>query len=265
MSKPTRVIWIIGASSGIGEALAQAWAQPGTALVLSARRADRLEQLATELRSKGAQVLVTVCDVTQDGDPERALQHCMETFGRLDIAFANAGFGVDGYFNKLSIDDFRRQFETNIFGVIRCAKAAFPELAKTKGRFAITGSVAGHLVYPRGSAYAMSKFAIRALAETLRAEWAGFGVSVTLISPGFVESEIRYLDNQGQPKEGAKDPIPAWLVVPRHVAAKHIVRAVEGRAAERVITGHGKIIVFLSRHFPWFYRLLLTQMVKAKF
>src|SRR6202008_1329236 len=99
------------------------------------------------------------------GDVERAVAETVRARGQLDIAFANAGFGVAGPVAKLSLAEYRPQFETDVFGVLRTLYAALPEVARTRGQLVITGSVAGWVAAPAVSAYAMSKFALRALAN----------------------------------------------------------------------------------------------------
>jgi NAD(P)-dependent dehydrogenase (short-subunit alcohol dehydrogenase family) len=115
----TLTVMITGASSGIGAALAREFAERGARLVLVARRTERLVALASELRAGGSEVLVCAGDVTRDGDLERATEQAQKTFGVLDVVVANAGFGVQGRLTRLSLDDVRRQFETNVFGVLR--------------------------------------------------------------------------------------------------------------------------------------------------
>ena len=117
-----------------------------------------------------------------------------------------------------------------------------PELRKTRGRLVLIGSVAGYISMPNASPYAMSKFAIRALALALGPELAPHGVAVTLISPGFITSEIRQVDNRGVHHPLAKDPLPAWLAMPADVAAKKIVSAAYRRRREAIITVHGKVL-----------------------
>ena len=246
-----RSVLITGASSGIGAALALAWARQGADVALAARRVDRLDALARDCQAVGARAVVIACDVTRDGDCERAVARTREALGRIDVVVANAGFGVMGAFEKLALEDYRRQFETNVFGVLRTAHASLAELTATRGRLVVIGSVSGHVASPGASAYAMSKFAVRALSEALRAEWRGRGVSVTLITPGFVDSEIHQVDNRGVHHPDSPDFVPRWLRMPTDRAAGLIVRAAARRRREVVITGHGKVAVFLKRHVPW--------------
>ena len=128
----------------------------------------------------------------------------------------------------------------------------------------LIGSVAGYISTPNASPYAMSKFAIRALAQALGPELAPHGVAVTLISPGFVTSEIRQVDNRGVYHPHAKDPLPSWLAMPADVAAKKIVSAVYRRRREAIITVHGKLLVWLQRFAPWVLRLAMRRGVKGR-
>jgi short-subunit dehydrogenase len=250
-----KAVLITGASSGIGAELAWQLARGGARVVLAARRAPLLESLAARITASGApEPLVIECDVTRDGDVERAVAACRERFGRLDIAIANAGFGVVGPFARLALDDYRRQLETNVFGVLRTLHAALPEVQKARGHLVIIGSVAGWTATAGTSPYAMSKFAVRALANALTPELAQLGVKVTLISPGFIESEIRRVDNQGVWHEEVREPIPAWLVMRRDKAVRQMLRAIEQGRRERILTRHGKLVVALERFAPWVLR-----------
>src|SRR5690348_12376687 len=257
-------VLITGASSGIGEELAVQLAQSGAQLTLAARRTDRLEALAQKIAGQGTEgtektqrtprPAVVKCDVTRDGDLEMAVSGAVLAFDKLDIVFANAGFGVVAPLKKLTIEDYRRQFETNVFGVLRTIYAALPEVEKTKGNIVVVGSVSGWTASPGASPYAMSKFALRALANSITPELRLKGVKVTLISPGFVASNIRRVDNQGEFHAGAKEQIPAWLVVPTDKAVREILGAVARGKREAIITGHGKALVALERFMPWVLR-----------
>ena len=248
-------VLITGASSGIGEELAYQLAHSGAKLTLAARRQEELARVAQTIAAGGSPAPLTViCDVARDGDIDRAVAEAVRQHGQLDVVFANAGFGVVGPFQKLSLDDYRRQFETNVFGVLRTLYAALPELEKTRGNFAIVGSVSGWVGSPGASPYAMSKFAVRALANSITPELRAAGVKLTLLSPGFVVSNIRRTDNRGKLHAGAADPVPAWIQMSTERCARQMLGAVARGQRERIITGHGKLLVALERFCPWIVR-----------
>ncbi len=254
-------VLITGASSGIGEELALQLAQAGARLTLAARRKDRLESVAQRIAELGrSRPLVSECDVTRDGDLERAVAEAVHAFGKLDVVFANAGFGVVAPLKKLALEDYRRQLETNVFGVLRTIYAALPELEKSRGNLAIIGSVAGWVSSPGSSPYSMSKFALRGLANAITPELRSTGIKVTLISPGFVASDIRITDNDGTLHAGSKDPIPPRLIVSTPKAVREILRAVARGERERIVTGHGKVLVAIERFAPWMLRALTARM-----
>ena len=253
------VVFITGASSGIGAALSLEFAREGADVVLVARRRDRLESVAAGIGAIGRRAVVAPCDVTREGDLERAAAAGRAAFGKLDVVVANAGFGVTGILERLSLDDYRRQLETNVFGVLRTVYATLDDLKKSRGRLVVIGSVSGYIALAGSSPYSMSKFAVRALADSLGHELAEHGVSVTLISPGFVESEIRQVDNRGILRTEKLAPrIPAPMVMATPTAARKIVGAVARRRREVVITALGKVSVFLHRHAP----RLLAQIIR---
>ena len=254
-------VLITGASSGIGEELASQLGQAGAQLTLTARRTHLLDALAQRIAAAGAPPpLVVACDVTRDGDVERAVAEAIRRWGKLDVVVANAGFGVVGALRDLSVDDYRRQFETNVFGVLRTIYAALPEIEKAAGRVVIIGSVAGWTSTPNASPYAMSKFALRALADAITPEFDRNRVKVTLISPGFVASDIRRVDNQGALQAEAADPVPQWLTMPTAKAARQILRAVARGRRELIVTGHGKALVAIERFVPWVSRAIKRRL-----
>jgi short-subunit dehydrogenase len=252
---------VTGASSGIGEELGWQLAQAGAMVTLAARRTALLEKLAAKIVASGKRKpRIVECDVAKDGDLERAVGETVREFGRLDIAIANAGFGVSGPLKQLSIQDYRRQFETNVFGVLRTVYAALPQIEKTKGNIVIIGSVAGWLAMPGASAYGMSKFALRSLTKSIAPELEPLGIKVTLISPGFVASNFGRVDNQGNPREKSPNPPPAWLVMKTDKAARQILQAVARGKREAIITGHGKLGVAVERFAPWAMRVMAKVM-----
>jgi NADP-dependent 3-hydroxy acid dehydrogenase YdfG len=197
MSDP--VFLITGASSGIGAATARAAAQAGYRVVLAARSADRLEALADELGGADRALALTT-DVTEWEDQERMVAAARETFGRIDVAFANAGFGAARGFLKESPKLWRSMVLTNVYGAALTIRAALPALTEARGHLLLTGSVAGRRALP-GSLYSATKWAVTAMGEAARQELEGTGVRVTLIEPGMVATP--FFDN---PVSGALEP-----------------------------------------------------------
>ena len=184
------------------------------------------------------------------------VQQGIKAFGRLDVVVANAGFGIAGNLDSLTLDDYRRQFEVNVFGVLRTIYATLDELKKSQGTLVLIGRIVGVISTPGGSPYSMSKFSVHALAQALCHELKPYGESVVLIAPGLVESEFRRVDNQGQYSADAPEGVPRFLILPTRRAAMMIIKAIERRRKFQVITLHGKVLVWAQRHFPglvsWF-------------
>jgi len=258
-SPAQRIVLITGASGGIGAGLAREFARRGFGVALVARRLEQLETLAAELRTAGGQASAHRGDVTVDGDIARVVAE-LAAVGRVpEIVVANAGFGVVGTAQTLSLEDYRRQFETNVFGVLRTLHETGDCLRARRGRFVIMGSVAGYLSSAGSSPYSMSKFAVRALAEALHGELRTAGIVCTLISPGFVDSDIRRVDNRGGLHAKARDPIPAWLRMRTGKAARVMVSGILRGRKEVIVTTHAKVIVFMARHLPRLTRWILLR------
>lgn len=253
------VVWITGAGSGLGQQMALEFARQGATVAVSGRRVDRLNAVVAEIESAGGRALAVPCDVTDEAQVEAAVAQVIERCFRLDVAVCNAGFSVAGRIEKLTAADWRRQFDTNVVGAVTCARAALPELRKTRGRLALVGSVAGFVTVPGTGAYHASKFAVRAIGETLAMELHGSGVSVTTIHPGFVESEIAQVDNDGRFNPDRNDPRPRRFMWKTADAARVMVRAIEARRREYIFTTHGKVAAFLGRHFSGLVHAVVTS------
>jgi short-subunit dehydrogenase len=258
-SRSTPTLLITGASSGIGSALAREFARRGFHVAVVARRLEKLTVLAAEIRKAGGQASAHRGDVTVDGDIAAVVKELAASGRAPGIVVANAGFGVVGNAQKLTLEDYRRQFETNLFGVIRTLHESLPALRDTRGRFVVMGSVAGHLSSAGSSPYSMSKFAVRALAEALHGDLRGAGIGCTLISPGFVDSDIRRVDNRGGLHASAPDPIPKWVRLRTDKAARIMARGILRGRREVVVTVHARVIIFFARHFPRFTRWALLR------
>jgi len=257
--KGEQCVLITGASSGIGAGLAREFVSRGRRVALVARRLEQLESLAAELNAGGGKATAHRGDVTVDGDIARVVAELAAQCIVPNIVIANAGFGIVGKAQNLTLDDYRRQLETNVFGVLRTLHESVGALRQTAGRFVIVGSVAGYVPTPGGSPYAMSKFAVRALAESLHGDLRAIGASCTLITPGFVDSDIRRVDNRGGFHPHAKDPIPEWLRMKTDKAARIMVSGILAGKREVIVTFHGRVLVFFARHLPRFTRWLLMR------
>lgn len=244
------VAWVTGGGSGIGRALALELAKRGADVAVSGRREDRLVAIADEIQTLGRRGLPLPCDVTDEDAVRRAADHLVHQLGRLDVAVANAGFGVAGPIESLSAAEWRRQLDVNVVGVAMTAKHALPYLRETKGRLALVGSVAAFVPLGMNGAYSASKFAVRAIGGTLAIELAGSGVSVTTIHPGFVESEIAQVDNEGRFHAEREDKRPQQLMWRTEDAARVMADAIARRKREHVFTAHGKVGAFLGQHLP---------------
>ncbi len=255
-----KVVAITGASSGLGAELARSFARRGAKVALLARRTEKTEALAREILARKGEAISVYCDVRDPGSIEGALAQIRREWGWLDILVANAGFGVVGDFESLTLEDYQRQLDTNVLGVVRTLQAGLSDLKRMQGRFVIIGSIKGYFSIAGGSAYSMSKFAVRALALSLRPELARHGISVTHIAPGYIETEFRNVDNRGQwHAEASQENVPAIFRMKASEAAEQIVDATMKRRVERVITWHGKVIVWLFRHFPGILLRLLAR------
>ena len=185
-----KVVAITGASSGIGEATARLLAARGARVVLGARRADRLEALAARIRSDGGTADHVVTDVCRRADVAALVARAVERFGRLDVMLNNAGIAHLSLLDEVRVDDWDAMIDVNLRGTLHGIAAALPLFRRQgSGHIINTLSTAGLKIVPTMGVYAGTKNAVRAISECLRQE-AGPTLRVTVISPGFVQSEF---------------------------------------------------------------------------
>ena len=180
------VFLITGASTGIGAATARQAAAAGYRLVLAARSEDRLRALADELGGE-ERALAVRCDVGEWADQERLVETALERFGRLDVAFANAGFGAKRGFLQETPEQWRSMVLTNVLGVAYTIRATIPALRESRGHLVLTSSVAGRRAL-KGSLYSATKHAVTAMGEAVRQDLDETGVRVCTIEPGMVDT-----------------------------------------------------------------------------
>ena len=262
-----QVVIITGASSGLGEAAARRLARGGAKLVISARRAERLEALARELDPSGQRVLAVAADVTDRAGRQRLVDGALQKFGRIDALVNNAGYGTRGPVELVPVELIRRNYETNLFSLIALTQLVIPHLRERgSGRIVNIGSVAGRIARPLSSIYDSTKHALEAITDGLRGELAPFGVEVVLIRPGFILSEFvdtanrvsgPVIENAGPYApyfEGFRVGYQREQKVAGHPddIARHVEKALKARrpSPRYAAPVHAKLVLFLKWLLP---------------
>jgi NADP-dependent 3-hydroxy acid dehydrogenase YdfG len=221
-----KVVLITGASSGFGAAAAKLFAQEGCKIVLTARRTERLEEIASAIRAEGGQALPLSADVTQPTQIDEVVKTAVDHYGRIDILFNNAGFGRLDWFEMLDpVKDIQAQITVDLLGVIWTARAVLPQMYQQgSGHIINMSSLAGWAAPPLYTVYSAAKFGVRGFTEALRREAAPFGVNVSAIYPGSAATEFQ--THIGRNKAKRRFKTPRWL----SLSADDVARAVVGLA-----------------------------------
>ena len=186
-----KVIVITGASSGMGEAAARHLSALGATVVLGARRADRIEELAKEIHDQGGKALAMATDITQRDQVKKLVDSAVDQFGRVDVILNNAGVMPLSPMDRLNVDEWDTMIDVNIKGVLNGIAAVLPYMKEQKsGQIINTSSVAGHKVFTGSAVYSATKFAVRALTEGLRMEVKPYNIRTTIVCPGAVKTEL---------------------------------------------------------------------------
>jgi NAD(P)-dependent dehydrogenase (short-subunit alcohol dehydrogenase family) len=202
--KRQRVAVITGSSSGIGLETALMLARNGFVVYATMRDLAKASNLRTIAEKEHLDIRTMQLDVTEDSSVKNATSSIVSGAGRIDVLVNNAGYGLVGPFEDLSIEEIKTQFETNFYGVIRVTQAALPQMRKQmSGRIINMSSGAGRFGYPSGAAYVSSKFALEGLSECLSHELDQFGIKVILVEPGFIKTNF---GNNAAMAKKASDP-----------------------------------------------------------
>jgi short-subunit dehydrogenase len=261
-----KVIVITGASEGIGRALALALAPRKPRLVLSARNAERLETLAEECRAAGAEALPVAADVTVETQCRELIQRAVSAFGGIDALVVNAGATM--WCRLECMEDLgvlEKVMAVNYFGAAYCTAAALPWLKRSRGRIVAVASVAGLTGVPERTGYSASKHAMIGFFESLRIELDGSGVSVTVIAPDFVVSEIhrRALGADGTPL--GETPMQEGRIMTAKRCAELIVDAMEKRKRLLITSRRGRLGRWLKLFAPRLIDRIAKKAIERKF
>jgi len=222
-----KVVAITGASSGIGEAAALLLAERGAAVVLGARRVDRLDALADGIRERGGRAASLSVDVTRREDLERLVDLAVGQFGRLDVLVGNAGISKIGPLADLDVDGWSAMIDVNVRGVLHGIAAALPVFRRQgQGHFVTTVSTSGLKIVPDQAVYAATKNAVRTLIEGLRQESTDGVVRTTSISPGYVRTELADSIDDEHVREQIRKGM-AEFAIPPEAVARAIAFAIE--------------------------------------
>lgn len=256
-----KIILLTGASEGIGRALALNLAADRPKLVLAARSEPRLNELADECRTKGAEVLAVPTDVVDPAACRALVEKAVAHFGSIDVLVNNAGITMWSRFDAVTdLSAFREVMDVNYFGSLYLTSAALPHLKKSHGLIVPVASIAGFTGVPERTGYAASKHAMVGFFESLRIELRGTGVDVTIIAPDFVVSQIhrRAIGSNGQPL--AETPMQERKIMTAEACAALIRRAMTRRQRMLITSLRGRLGRFVRLIAP---RLIDSIAAKA--
>jgi short-subunit dehydrogenase len=257
MSKP--VIWITGASSGIGEASAKKFSKEGFALILSSRKINELERVKS-LCAHPEAIRLLPLDLAESSGFDQVALVAISFFGRVDIVIHNGGISQRSLIRETQLEVDRTLMEVNYFGTVALTKAILPHFIQRKsGQFAVVTSLVGKFASPYRSSYAASKHALHGFFDTLRAEQYQDGISVTMICPGFIRTQVSVnaLTADGSPL-GEMDEAQEKGMSPDQ-CAKEMFDAIQSKKEEVYIGGKETLAVYLKRFFPGIFSKILQK------
>jgi short-subunit dehydrogenase len=246
-----KVIVVTGASEGIGRALCLSLASQRPKLAIAARNEERLNELMKEVESKGAQALIVPTDVTSEDACKRLIRMTIEKWGSIDVLVNNAGGTMWTKFEDITDTSiFEKLLRLNYLGSVYCTYYALPHLKKSRGLVVAVSSVAGLTGVPTRTGYAAAKHALFGFFDSLRIELEGTGVSVTMIAPDFVLSEIhrRALGHDGKPL--GKSPLQEGKIMTAEKCAALIVKAMENRDRVLLTSRRAKVGLWIKMVSP---------------
>ncbi len=255
-------VLVTGASQGIGRALAVAAARRGCKVLAAARSADRLAELADEVKKAGGTIETVVADVTSPEDRQKMVDAALRHYGGLDILVNNAGIGATGHFVESKPETLRQIFEVNFFGTTETTRAFLPLLKQgTRPAIVNISSVVGRRALPARGLYSASKFAVAGWSEAIRAELAKDGIDVIVVNPGLTQTNF----SQNMLENTARLSMEHNRGMTSERAAEATLDAVAAGKAEVTLTLRGKLLVLFARLAPWVVDYFATKKVRGLF
>jgi short-subunit dehydrogenase len=252
-------VWITGASSGIGEALAYAFCRAGARVILSARREDELKRVQSQCGGEASARILSF-DVAQTAELAQKVHEALEMFGGIDILINNAGVTQRSLVKDTELEVYRRLMEVNFFGAVAVTKAVLPSMIENKhGHIVVVSSLVGKFGTPLRSGYAAAKHALHGFFDSLRAEVARYGIKVSLVCPGYIRTDISLHALRGDGSLHSKMDAGQAKGMPVDECAAEILQAVS-KEKEEVYVGHrDKYIVYMKRFFPALFSRMIAR------
>jgi NADP-dependent 3-hydroxy acid dehydrogenase YdfG len=260
-----KVILITGASSGFGANAAELFAKEGAAVVLAARRINRLQDLAARIQAQGGEALAVPVDVSERADVENLVQTVLEIYDRIDILFNNAGFGRLDFLENLSTGrDIEMQVAINLTGTILVTRAVLPHMIQRRqGHIINMSSVAGFIAAPSYTVYAATKFGLRGFTEALRREVSPFGIKVSGIYPGPAATEFG--DHTGGAAFKKDFKIPAWTSMSSEDVARTVVQVAKRPRRSVILPWWFVPIIWVNKILPGVVDWVIVQNFTEKY
>jgi dehydrogenase/reductase SDR family protein 7B len=264
-SYKNKVVWITGASSGIGEALARLLLSHGAKVILSARREGELHRVAREARTNHENALVLPLDLSDLGTLPGKVEQASQWRGHIDVLIHNAGVSQRAYAVETSVATDLHLMTVNYFGPVVLTKAILPSmLARQAGHIVVISSVVGKFGAPLRSGYAASKHALHGFFDSLRAEIDGSGINITLVCPGFVQTNISFSALRGDGTAYQTMDADVFHGISAGECARHILKEVRKGKQEVYIGGVETYAVYLKRFLPSAFASLLASYHRRK-
>jgi short-subunit dehydrogenase len=258
-----KVVIITGASSGIGWALANEFAEQGAHVVAAARSVEKLAMLEAKLQNSRGKLLTVVTDVSREEDCKNLINSTISKFGNIDILINNAGISMRALFGDSDTSVIKKLMDVNFWGGVYCTKYALPFLLKSGGSLVGVSSIAGYTGLPGRVGYTASKFALQGFLEVVRIENRKRGLHVLIACPGFTSSNIRNTALAADGSQQGESPRDEDKMMSAEKVAGKIARAIAKRRQTLVLTAQGKAIVLLNKFFPAFIdKMIYNNMAK---